>query len=539
LEITLPNDTVMSDSHGPHQVAFSPDGRALVYAASDGSGVQRLYRRELARFESTIIPGTERAHTPFFSPDGEWLGFFANGELWKAALGGGTPQSIADAPEANTSTGAVWGRDNRIVFAAGAGTGLYRINASGGEREVLQAGGSVASVQLLPDSRMVLFSALVSEERRLHVMDLDSKETRVLDDFVGVQRATYLPTGHLVYYDGGGLLAVEVEFPQLAAIGPPAAVVASDEVFGVAISPTGHLAYVFGRTANSGRLWLLDRSGQPVRRLAEEREEFWYPRFSPSNEELAVISDDRMSVLNLDRGSVASPLLPRVAGDSVWTPDGAALTFPRAESGTSDIYQIGVSANASTLLVEHENPLYPHAWSPDGQRLAYYEVNPETARDIWVYSAEDGSTAPFLVTPFNERSPAFSPDGNFIAYTSDESGRDEVYVRTYPDDGSLWTVSTNGGTEPVWTRGGGELIYRTGGQVLSVRVEHEPTLSLSSPEVLFEGRYLTARHPSGSQWFDVSADGERFVMIEPDPETQPKKIQIVLNWFDELERLVP
>ena len=223
----------------------------------------------------------------------------------------------------------------------------------------------------------------------------------------------------------------------------------------------------------------------------------------------------------------------------MWAPDGTAITFESAGAATSDLFQrrLGESGKA-TLILEHENPLYPYSHSRNGA-LAFYEVNPETSRDIWILPAAGGPREPFLVTRFNERSPAFSPDGQFIAYVSNESGRDDVYLQSYPPSGEKWIVSTAGGTEPVWTRGGRELIYRNGNQVLSVSVTQDPRIELSAPRVLFNGRYLASRAPSGSQFFDVSSDGDRFVMIRPDPNSELKKIQFVLNWFDELERLVP
>ena len=383
-EIALSADLMIAKFSRDRPIAFSPGGDQLIYAAEDSDGVRRLYRRERSRFESTIIPGTERAHTPFFSPDGQWIGFFASGKLWKLALTGGAPREICDAPEANVSNGAIWGPDDSILFTAGVDSGLYRVSADGGPRDVLLEGGSVASPQFLPGETSVLFSRRhQGAEPQLHVLDLNTEVTTSLEGLGSTEWARYLQTGHLVYYQGASLLAVKFDATKRAAVGTPVTVVTDENLFGATISRAGSLAYASGSSANSGSLVVVDRSGRQVRVYGEKGQEYWYPRYSPSRQEVVVLYGGDVRVVDLARGTSTRGLFQGVTGDSVWTTDGAALTFPNADAGTSDIYQSPLSGSGeATLLVEHENPLYPHSWAPDGKHLAYYEVNPETARDI-------------------------------------------------------------------------------------------------------------------------------------------------------------
>ena len=193
------------------------------------------------------------------------------------------------------------------------------------------------------------------------------------------------------------------------------------------------------------------------------------------------------------------------------------------------------------LLLTRENPVFPHSWAPDGSALAFYEVDPNMARDIWILRRQgDGwESEPFLATPFNERSPAFSPDGRWIAYVSDESGRDEIYVQPYPGPGGKVPVSRDGGREPVWSFDGTELFYRQGDRVMAVPVDVTDRFSAGEASVLFAGGLELYFSVSGSQTYDVAPDGIRFVMTEGLDVPAPREVQVVFNWFSELTALVP
>jgi Tol biopolymer transport system component len=299
----------------------------------------------------------------------------------------------------------------------------------------------------------------------------------------------------------------------------------------------GSMVYAHGRVAAAPRLVWVDREGQ-VTPFSEERARFKFPHLSPDGGRLA-LNDATLGwsiwVHDLE-GRSRTPLVSQ-AMEPIWTPDGSSLTFCDMRHQEISKKSADGSGSAETLL-SYENLRLPTSWSPDGRVLAFYEMNPTTKRDIWVHRLDgEGKPTPFLVTEFNEHSAMFSPDGRWLAYVSDESGEEEIYVRPYPGPGTKTMISTDGGREPVWSANGRELFYRNGGQVLSVRVETEPEFSAGAPSVLFEGDYYL--EPGGGNCYDVTPDSQRFLMVQREPESPPTEITVVLNWIEELKRLVP
>jgi Tol biopolymer transport system component len=226
----------------------------------------------------------------------------------------------------------------------------------------------------------------------------------------------------------------------------------------------------------------------------------------------------------------------------VWTPDGKRITFYSNKEGRLNIFwQLADGSGGLERLTTSENINIPVSWSPDGQILAFHDADPTTGNDIWMLRLSDRKAQPFLRTPFNEGNPRFSSDGRWIAYTSDESGRNEVYVQPYPGPGGKWQVSKDGGTEPVWNRNGRELFYRSGNKMMAVEITTQPNFALSNPRMLFEGLYALAPVPVSN--YDVSPDGQRFLMLKPTEQEQaqaaPTQINVVMNWFEELKQKVP
>jgi Tol biopolymer transport system component len=225
---------------------------------------------------------------------------------------------------------------------------------------------------------------------------------------------------------------------------------------------------------------------------------------------------------------------------SIWTPDGKRIAFVSNKEGQLNIFwQLADGSGGLERLTTSEYLNAPMSWSPDGQLLAFSEVNPATGRDIWVLRLSDRKAQPFLRTPFDEGAPAFSPDGRWLVYVSNESGRNEIYVQSYPDQRGKWQISTEGGTEPTWNRNGRELFYRTGDKMMAVDIATQPGFAAGRPRMLFKRQYQPS--PVMRANYDVSADGQRFLMLKPSEQAQAAttQINVVLNWFEELKRRVP
>jgi len=222
-----------------------------------------------------------------------------------------------------------------------------------------------------------------------------------------------------------------------------------------------------------------------------------------------------------------------------WTPDGRRIAFQSNRDGPQNLFwQLADGSGALERLTTSEFVNAPESWSPDGQLLAFIELNPATGRHIWLLRLGDRKAEPFHGTQFNEGAPQFSPDGRWLAYVSDESGRTEVYVQPYQGPGGKWQISTDGGTEPVWNRNGRELFYRSGDKMMAVEIAMHPSFSVGKPKVLFEGKYVPS--PATFPAYDVSPDGQRFLMLKPSEQEQTTtQINVVLNWFEELKRQVP
>jgi Tol biopolymer transport system component len=221
-----------------------------------------------------------------------------------------------------------------------------------------------------------------------------------------------------------------------------------------------------------------------------------------------------------------------------WAPDGKRIAFQSGPEGSLNLFwRLADGSGGLERLTNSENLQSPNSWSSDGQLLAFIEVNPATGYDIWVLRLSDRTAQPFLQTRFNESAPRFSPDSHLLAYVSDESGRYEVYVQPYPGPGGKWQISTEGGTEPVWNRNGRELFFRSGDKMMAVDIATQPRFSAGRPRVLFEGPYIPTPYTFPN--YDVSPDGQRFLMLKPSDQGAPTQIIVVLNWFEDLKRRVP
>ena len=557
--ITLPAGQHLAGLEDGPAVAFSPDGTHLAYIARQG-GTQQVYLRTMDSMDARPIPGSEGATEPFFSPDGQWVGFFAVGKLKKASVGGGAVLTLNDAA---VPGGASWSSQGMIAFSPTAVGALQQVSGAGGVPQPLtrleKGEYSHGWPEFLPGGKAVLFAAAPASinwtNAQVAVQSVGTGERRNL---IQGTHPHYAPSGHLVYAQGENLMAVPFDPQRLTATGAAVPVVEGvlQSTFSGAaqysISATGSLVYVPGVVQATQRslVWV-NRNGaeQPV---AAPAHSYRTPRLSPDGRRVAVgITEQETQVWLYD---LSRETLTRLTfegntnNNPSWTPDGKRIAFTSNKEGPRSLFwQLADGSGGLERLTASEYLHVPTSWSPDGQLLAFNEINPTTGYDIWVLRLGDPSASsgqirkaqPFLRTPFNEGAARFSPDGRWLAYISNESGRYEIYVQPYPGPGGKWQISTEGGTEPVWNPNGRELFYRSGEKMMEVEVTTQPSFSVGKPGVLFEGPYEPT--PGTTPNYDVSPDGQRFLMVKgrEQAEAAPTQINVVLNWFEELKQKVP
>jgi len=530
-------------------IALSPDGKCLVYTGQGEVGRQ-LFVRKMDQLKANPIPGTEGAYMPFFSHDSQWVGFISSGKMKKVALRGGPSLTICDAPP--SPAGASWSQEEIIVFGSYI-NGLFQVSSSGGvpqEFTELDVENNVTShrwPEILPGGRAVLFTIWTSnlEDACIGLASLDTGEVNLLLE--GGTYPCYASTGHIVYGGAdGSLLAVPFDRRRFGVTGAVISLLDNIDVksggpANFAISDNGSLVYLSGSSFNQ-LIVMVDRQGVE-QTLTKEEHGFRAPRISPDGESVAVEIRDQ-SMMDIWIYKLMHGPLTRLTfeGDnlySVWDPDGQRVVFSSERTGSYDLYwkKADGSSAAEPLLTAEYNQ-YETCFSPDGKMLAYRETHPTTGMDIWILSLEgEREPRPFLNTSYEERTPMISPDGRWIAYTSNESGQNEIYVRTFPDaGGGRWQVSNGGGTEPLWSKDGQELFYRSrDNKIVSVEVETEPVFTSGAIKVLFEDIYVRRYQHTN---YDIHPDNQRFVMIKSSENISTEMI-VVLNWFEELRRLVP
>jgi eukaryotic-like serine/threonine-protein kinase len=545
---------------GVQQLAFaiSPDGSRIVYRSStDGA----LRSRLLSEASSSVIPGTDGALIPVFSPDGRWLAFFAGYTLKKVSFDGGAVATIATLPTtvgAQGLRGATWSDDGTIAFSSSPGSELFVVADRGGEARQLTTLDPKANEaahrwpHFLPGGKAILYTVKSTnlqsfDDAPIVVRSLETGEQRAVAQGAS---AHYLPTGHIVYARRGALYAVRFDATRLAVSGRPVkvadAIITHPEsgAAQVAISQTGTLVYAAGgsRTAERQLLWV-DRSGA-ARPASERTASFWRPRISPDGKRVAVVIDapfSKLWVLDVERGTFARA--SDVPGDQdrgTWMPDGVHMTFS-ADSTYSRALRLLYSeriggTGGATLLFDGAQSPSPLSWSPDGQWLLYGEFGRATSEDIWVFSAAERKSRPLLQSPANEFSARFSPDGRWVAYASDQSGRAEVYVRPFSGAGTRHQVSFDGGVDPVWSADGRELFFTNGNALYAAAVTLGEEFRGGAPRRLFSGPYAFGELPMN---YDAAPDGQHFVVPRSRTEPAPRQLELVLNWFEEVQRLVP
>ena len=544
-------------------LAISPDGTRIVYRAST-DGTNHLYVRPVGQLEGYRLFSTPaNVSTPAISPDGAWVLFrTAQDNTWrKVSILGGPPLTLFPTPAGTNTRGASWGPDETIIFAH-IGTGLFRgPTGGGGEPTVLttpdaeRGETSHSWPEVLPGGEAVLFTIDRGpgvEGKELAVLDLATMEQKVL--LPGGSHAQYAATGHLVYGAEGTLRAVPFDLARLEVTGDPVPLLegvmtASNGLVQFSLSANGSLLYAAGDSqgAVSRSLVWVDRQGQEEAIPAPART-YAYLRLSPDGTKVALdIRDQENDIWVWD---LTRTTLTRLTFDSgldrtpVWTPDGQRIAFSSQRDGAADLFWQAADGTGTVerLSESSTNFQYPTSFSPDGTRLVFAD----TPRDIAVLAlADERQTTSLLQTTFSERNGELSPDGRWLAYQSDESGQQEIYVRPFPDiDTGRWQVSTGGGSRPLWARSGEELFYLApDGAVMRVAVKGAATFRADTPTRLFQGPYFAPATGRIFRTYDVSPDAQRFLMIKEgggaeDTSAAPSLI-VVQNWTEELKRLVP
>jgi serine/threonine-protein kinase len=561
LEARLGGDAPMSQTTFGSSVALSPDGSAIVFVAEPNPGERHLYARELSELNAHVIAGTEGADSPFFSPDGRWVAFFADGRLKKVALAGGAAVTLCDAPNGR---GGDWGDDQQIVFQPDATGPLMRVSAGGGTPAPLTTlqNGEVTHrwPQFVDSGRAVLFTSNNSRsnwESASIVLQSFRTGTRTVVHHGGYY-GRYVPTGHVLYLQQGLVFAKTLDIDRPDANGSPLPVV--DVVLGgtgsgaahLAVSREGTMVYA-PRPRSEGPLpmvWM-DRTGR-ISPLLPTPVNWRSPQISTDGAKLAVaMSDGQQS--DVWAGPWAKEDgLARLTFDAaddlkpVWSPDGRAIVFGSTRAGPLNLYVQPTDGGAAQRLTDTPNAQAAGSWHPGGKFLAYQENRPKTGQDLMVaaIAGDSGATwslrdpTVFVGTTFSEVEPMFSPDGQWIAYVSNSSGRDEVYVRPFPQASGVWQVSVGGGTTPTWSRQSPELLYRAlSGELMTVG--YVATNNSFRPDTPRLWSQVPVPPRQGLRPFDLHPDGQRVAIGSPErvDDRGRDHVTIVFNFFQRLRQL--
>ena len=560
LEYQLPDGQLLQPTQRP-VIAMSADGSAFVYQTPEG-----LYLRSMDALEARLIPGTQEGLvSPFFSPDGQWVAYFAtNGGLKKVAVSGGTPVPLCPA---TFPFGATWSRDNTILF--GQAEGIMRVSGDGGAPQLVVPavdGELIYGPQLLPGNA-VLFSVTKGlgparwDEGHIVVQSLSSGERTVLVQ--GGSDARYIPTGHLVYAQRDGLFGARLNLTRLSVadgriplvpgLQRPVGVIAVG--LNYAISETGTLVYLGAIASRQSLVWV-DRTGatEPIRSIPPGP--YQEPRLAPDGARALVTKNGDIWIYDLASGRSSNVTRDGASQMGVWDPSGTQVAYASAKGGNLEAWVTSSDGSGQPRqLTKLGGQVHVDSWSPDGRLLTIHHHRPEattptTARDsrailMLAMDRADAEPEVFFEAKVTAEGANLSRDGHYVAYVSQESGQREIYIRAYPGPGGQQTVSVGGGQEPIWA-GNGDLFYRSldGLRMFAVPVTTAPTLRVGTSVELFKGSYYFSPAGSPRAQYDVTSDGQRVLMLTPTPETNttspPRpRIVVVQNWFEELKRLLP
>jgi eukaryotic-like serine/threonine-protein kinase len=521
---------------------ISPDGRFIAFDATDMEGKARIWIRPLNSLTAQPLVGTDGGVRPFWSPDSRFVGFMADGVLKKVDVSGGPPTKVCDAPGGSDGT---WSREGVILFDGTGSDPIYRVSAAGGTRAVAvdldtaKKETSVGWPQFLPDGKhfIYLVTGEKQEDSAYWIGSIGSAEKKMLSPAQTL--VEYAPPGYLLFVRDRTLVAQPFDAGALKITGEPvplAEKIGTDNV-GLArfsVSSNGVLAYRTGETG--GRLLWRDRAGRDLDTLGDPGD-YANPTLSPAGDRLAFnLTDSRTAKGDIWIRDVARGVNSRFtlgAGNNVrpvWSPDGSTIVFTSDRGGIFDMYQKPVKgAGEEKLLLKTDDFKSASSWSSDGKYIAYTGRSPKTQFDLWALPTfGDRKPVAIAVTPFNEANAMFSPDARYVAYVSNESGREEIYVQTFPEAGGRWQVSNGGGSDPSWRGDGKELYYRSPDQkLMAVEIRLGADFQAGVPQALFP---IRIRPGAPRNKYAPSVDGQRFMIAAPLGRDAMSPTTVVLNW---------
>ncbi len=539
----LPPENTEFDFTGANALpALSPDGTRIVFGARQKGGRTQLWVRRLDSQTSQPLPGTENAAVPFWSPDSRWVAFGQDNKLKKIDIQGGPAVPIADVSGA--FRGGTWNAEGVILLSTNTPGPILRVPASGGTPVAATQGQNHRSPWFLPDGRHFLYVTLQAGDFPVQVGSLDEpgKAGKVVAQ---AQSPTVYAQGHLLFLRGNTLMAQPFDVARLETTGEAMPVAEEVATFlnqlrsgGFAVSPAGLLAYAAGASAGQTQLIWKDRQGKVLGNLGERISITGNIAISPDQKSVAVaFGSPALDVWIYDtaRGlPTRFTFDPSTEREPVWSPDGKTLYFAsnRSKSKFNLYRKASNGTGTEELFLEEESDASPASFTPDGHLLMYYRGGPKTQNDLWVVpvTPETSAAKPqprvFLQTPFPELRPQFSPDGQWVAYQSNESGQNEIYVAPFPGPGGKRQISSGGGTKPRWRRDGKEIFYLTDeGQLMAAEVvARNGTLEVGKVQKLFDG-VPTAR----GYLYDASADGQKFLVADEGVGAS-RPLTLLQNW---------
>jgi len=536
--VVLPNNiSWVSD------IALSHDGETLVFGAEvDGYLHSQMFIRSLNSFDLNHIQEVGFIEDPVFSHDDSKVIFNSQGPINVYSMMTGNITKFGSASSIRTQ-GITW-IDDAVVFAPGIGNNelvynLIKIPSTGRDSEILASPqnekGEVVDYSApfyIDGSNKLLYQAnLSSGPSMIRILDLTSLKSK---DLLTGQSPKYINTGHLLFKEGESLMGVTFDVENSKVQGTPNRLLSGVDGDLFSISSNGIMAFVETQELKRKAVFV-DRSGVEAPIALPNLESWDSPRISPDNSKIVFVNPSTSSLWIYDiRKETSQLLVSNRSYTAVWLPDGENVAYRGNDSRTIFMVNIMNPGKIDTLVTSN-NTIYPVSFSSNGNLMFYDEIHSSDSKNILIYDREKNVTIPFLITPAWENMARFSPNDKLVAYSSNETGQFEIYLKRFPDTGEKWNVSIGGGTEPMWSKDGDELFYRNGNRIMAVQVKYEEDFDYGKPDLLIEGAY--PKSPFDITNFDISQNGDTFLMLKP-VSTGKKEIHIIVNWFEELKELM-